>query len=277
MLTLMNNARVGVGFECIGLCEAAVRVAREYAAERPSMGKTIDRHEMIADYLENMETEIQGMRALAMEAGYREEMTARVEQLCDAGAMDSVLADHPRAQTHRRQLRKNKRIGRRLTPLLKYITAEKAVEHARMAIQILGGVGYTKEYPAERLLRDAVVMPIYEGTSQIQSLMAMKDCLGGIIKNPQGFIRRRAQTQWRSMSARSSLERRVAKLQSLSLATQQHLVMRTAADKFSALKASPASGQRSSCRINPKRDSHSHAPCRETHQILTDEAISELY
>ena len=49
MLTLMNNARVGVGFECIGLCEAAWRTAKAYAEERPSMGKTIDKHEMIAD------------------------------------------------------------------------------------------------------------------------------------------------------------------------------------------------------------------------------------
>ena len=64
MLTLMNNARVGVGFECIGLSESAYRVAQGYAEERPSMGKTIDKHEMIADYLDEMDTEIRGMRAL---------------------------------------------------------------------------------------------------------------------------------------------------------------------------------------------------------------------
>src|SRR5690606_12735502 len=66
MLKLMNGARLGVGFESIGLCEAAYRLARAYAAERPSMGKTIDRHEMIADYLDEMATDIQGLRALAM-------------------------------------------------------------------------------------------------------------------------------------------------------------------------------------------------------------------
>jgi alkylation response protein AidB-like acyl-CoA dehydrogenase len=66
MLLLMNNARIGVGFESIGLCEAAYRLARAYAAERRSMGKTIDRHEMIADYLDEMRTDIQGLRALAM-------------------------------------------------------------------------------------------------------------------------------------------------------------------------------------------------------------------
>ena len=70
-----------------------------------------------------------------------------------------------------------------------------------MAVQILGGVGYTKEYAAEQLLRDVVVMPIYEGTSQIQSLMAMKDTLGGIIKTHKAS-RQRAQARWRAMSAR---------------------------------------------------------------------------
>src|SRR5205823_14974618 len=57
MLTLMNGARLGVGFECIGLQEAAVRMAAAYAAERKSMGKSIDRHEMIADYLDEMRTD----------------------------------------------------------------------------------------------------------------------------------------------------------------------------------------------------------------------------
>ncbi len=69
MLHLMNGARVGVGFEALGLCEAAWRKAKAYAAERPSMGKTIDQHEMIADMLEEAYTDIQGIRALAMAAG----------------------------------------------------------------------------------------------------------------------------------------------------------------------------------------------------------------
>ena len=55
-----------------------------------------------------------------------------------------------------------------------------------MALQIHGGNGYITEYLPEKLLRDALVMPIYEGTSQIQALMAMKDTLGGIIKKPAG-------------------------------------------------------------------------------------------
>ena len=78
MLLLMNNARIGVAFESLGISEAAFRLARAYAAERPSMGKTIDKHEMIADYLDEMQTEIQSVRALAMHGAFHEEMAQKL-------------------------------------------------------------------------------------------------------------------------------------------------------------------------------------------------------
>src|SRR5690606_27348697 len=78
MLLLMNNARLGVGFESIGMCETAYRMARAYAEERPSMGKTIDRHEIIADYLDEMRTDIQGLRAIAMRGALAEELSQKL-------------------------------------------------------------------------------------------------------------------------------------------------------------------------------------------------------
>ena len=78
-----------------------------------------------------------------------------------------------------------------MTPLIKYFGAEKAVEIARRCVQIHGGVGYTRDYGAEKLLRDAMVLPIYEGTSQIQALMATKDALVGVLRNPQGCCLKR--------------------------------------------------------------------------------------
>ena len=228
MLLIMNNARIGVCFESIGLAESALRMAREYAAERPSMGKTIDRHEMVADYLDEMEVDIQGLRALAMYGGYHEELAQRYRMGRDFLAEpDSVERERYDAlfRTHSAK-------ARRVTPLAKYMGAEKAVEIARRNMQIHGGVGYTKEFGAEKLLRDAMVLPVYEGTSQIQALMAMKDALGAIMKNPQAFVAKVAQARWRSVSARDPLEKRVAKLTTLSLTAQQHLVQRTAADKL---------------------------------------------
>src|SRR5690606_39077322 len=84
--------------------------------------------------------------------------------------------------------KKLKRCARELTPLVKYLASEKAVELARMNMQIHGGMGYISETGADRLLRDALVLPVYEGTSQIQSLMALKDLLGNAIKDPTTFV-----------------------------------------------------------------------------------------
>ena len=88
-------------------------------------------------------------------------------------------------------------------------------------------------------MRDALVMPIYEGTSQIQCLMAMKDTLVGVMRNPQAFVRKLAQARWRSVSARDQLERKVARVQQLSLSAQQHLMTKTATDKVRSLQGKP--------------------------------------
>jgi len=280
MLELMNNARIGVGFESIGLCESAHRMARAYAAERVTMGKTIDRHEMIADLLDEMETDIIGIRALAVHCGYHEEQSQKIGLLKDMGFWGHVLATEPEvARDYLGQLAAHKRITRRGTPLVKYIASEKAVEMSRRCIQIHGGVGYTKDYGAEKLMRDAVVMPIYEGTSQIQSLMAMKDTLGAILKNPKDFIKGIAQARWRSLRAKDPLERRLAKLQVISRSAQKTLLMRTAKDKYRTLSGEPLSSwpERFFKDWNPKRDfGFAMLHAERLTRILTDEFICEV-
>lgn len=272
MLFLMNNARIGVGFESIGLMEAATRLAREYAEQRPSMGKTIDRHEMIADYLDEMESDIEGIRAIVMRAAWHEELSQRNRLARDNYAERGTEA----WKTHNREHHKHKAQARRLTPLLKYLGAEKAVEHARRCVQIHGGVGYTREYGAEKLLRDAMVMPIYEGTSQIQALMAMKDALVGIIAEPQAFVAAISRARWRSLSARDGLEKRVARMESLMLSAQQHLMQKTATDKLRALGGRPIAEwpERFLKNWDPKRDFayamlHAERLCR----LMADVAI----
>ena len=270
MLTLMNNARVGVGFESIGLCEAAYRMAKDYAEVRRSMGKPIARHEMIADYLDEMRTDIQGLRALAVASGFHEEMAQKLGLYRRAmGESGDALAELP---LHRAR-------ARRYTPLLKYLAAEKAVEIARRNMQIHGGVGYTKEYGAEKLLRDALVLPVYEGTSQIQSLMAMKDALTGILKRPQAFLTQIGQARWLALSSRDPLERRVAGIRVESLSAQQFLLTRTAAGKLKSLAQVPvASWARAMTRgWDPKRDfalAMLHA--ERLTRMLADEAIADL-
>ncbi len=274
MLLLMNGARVGVGFECLGLCEAAIRLAADYAAQRRSMGKTIDRHEMIADYLDEMRTDAQALRALCMFGTYHEELAQKLAIRKTQGSLSEL-----ELKDLEKKIRRHKRAARRVTPLLKYFGAEKAVEMTRRCVQIHGGVGYTKEYGAEKLLRDAMVMPIYEGTSQIQSLMAMKDTLSGILARPQAFLRRGAQARWRAVSGRDPLERRLAKLQSISHQAQQHLVLRTAGDKFRSVHNHPVAEWpgRFSKNWNPKRDfAFAMLHAERLTRILIDESVAEI-
>ncbi|MBI2570022.1 MAG: acyl-CoA dehydrogenase family protein [Candidatus Schekmanbacteria bacterium] len=236
MLLLMNSARIGVGFEALGLAEAAYRLAASYAAERVSMGKPIAQHELIADYLDEMRTDIQGLRALAMGAAYAEEMSRKSELALQWGG--DKLANGERLELQR-NVRKFRKKSRFMTPLLKYLGAEKTVEIARRGLQIHGGFGYMQDYGAEKILRDALVVPIYEGTSQIQALMAMKDNLVETIKNPQDFVRAMGQMRWRAYAGRDALDRRVAKLELLALNAKQHLVLRTAKDKLVSVSHKP--------------------------------------
>jgi len=269
MLELMNHARLGVGFEAIGLAEAAWRLARAYAAERRSMGKTIDRHEIIADYLDEMEIDIIGLRALAMHAAFHEEMGQKqaIFGAFVAGADSATMA---------REAREHRAISRRATPLLKYLAAEKAVEMARRCLQIHGGNGYMREFGAEKLVRDALVLPIYEGTSQIQALMATKDTLGGILKAPQEFVKRVAQARWRSLSSRDGLGRRVARLQHLSLGAQQHIIRQTVTAK---VKGRPIASWREEVfgQWNPRQDfGYALLHAERLTELLAHELIAEV-
>ncbi len=275
MLTLMNGARVSVGFESIGLCEAAYRAARDYAAQRRSMGKTIDRHELIADYLDEMRTDIQGLRALAMYAAVHQE-------LAEKGALRLRLAppaDEIERQRLERRVEAHQRRLRRTTPLLKYLAAERAVQMARLCLQIHGGNGYTTDYPAEKLVRDSLVLPIYEGTSQIQALMATRDTLNGILRNPQAFLRRRAQAQWRSVSGRDALERRVARVQGISYSAQQHLMTRLAGKKLRSLQGTPLSSRTRAFLKDwdPKRDfAHAQLHAERLTALMAEAAICRI-
>lgn len=275
MLVLMNNARVGVSFEGIGIIEAAYRMASEYAQGRKSMGKSIAQHEMIADYLDEMQTDLLGARALAVASAYAEESAQKLGIL---QRFEGTLSEAEKARIEKELPRVRAR-SRRFTPLLKYLTSEKAVEHARRCVQIHGGVGYTREYGAEKLLRDAMVLPIYEGTSQIQSLMAMKDTLNGIVKDPAGFAAKSAQSALRARTSKDPLERRFAKLQSLVRGAERSLVARTAKDKLDGVRRLPIGQWKGALTKNwdPKRDfaiAMLHA--ERLTKLLADEAVCEV-
>lgn len=228
MLVLMNFARVAVGFEGLGVMEAANRAARAFAAERVTMGKPIERHEMIADYLEDMDLWTRGIRALCFDAAQKVELSQRWEQI--------LKFDPPKDEEERvalsRKARDLKKKARHLTPLCKYAGGEKAVEIARMAMQILGGYGYSKEFQPEKLLRDALVLPIYEGTSQIQSLMALKDQMAAGLGNPQQFLTKVARANLFRLTAKDPLERSLAKIYTYKYSALQTILLRIAKNKL---------------------------------------------
>ena len=273
MLLLMNNARIGVGFECLGVAEAAWRAARSYAAERPSMGKTIDKHEMIADMLEGMQTDIQAIRAMGVTACWHEELA----QKSDIALKYLPMDDDRRAELERDR-KYHQRKSRHLTPLLKWYASEACVDIARKSIQIHGGSGYITETGVEKLLRDAMVFPIYEGTSQIQSLMVMKDTLMGVVKSPKRFIQKITQARWHSLSARDPLEKRIATIRLTSLKAVQFLLTRLASAKARELPIlDPGQWSKMMSDWDPKRDfalAMLHA--ERLTAILHDVAVADL-
>ena len=273
MLLLMNNARIGVGFECLGVSEAAWRAAKAYAAERPSMGKTIDKHEMIAQMLEDMQTDIQAVRAMGITACWHEELAQKSNI-----ALKYLPMDDARREELERDLKWHQRKARQLTPLLKWYASERCVDTARNSIQIHGGSGYITETGVEKLLRDAMVFPIYEGTSQIQGLMVMKDTLMGVVKAPKRFIQKLTQARWRSLSARDPLEKRIAALQLTSLKAVQFLLTRLASTKARELPIlDPGQWSKIMGDWDPKRDfalAMLHA--ERLTAILHDVAVAEI-
>jgi alkylation response protein AidB-like acyl-CoA dehydrogenase len=129
----------------IGIAQAAYDVAREYAKQRHTFGKRISEHQAIQFKLADMATEIDAARLLVYRAATLKD---RGEPVTEAGAKAKLFA------------------------------SSVAQRHTGEAIQILGGYGYTKEFPVERYYRDAKITEIYEGTSEIQRLVIARSILG---------------------------------------------------------------------------------------------------
>jgi alkylation response protein AidB-like acyl-CoA dehydrogenase len=162
ILTFMNEARMAVAIQGLGIAEAAAIAARAYAERRVQMGKPIARHEMVADMLLDMETEVAALRALVYRCVQLQDRILGLERAPAARGRDAELAVLRRALRDR-------------TPVLKWFGSERPLWVARTAVQVHGGYGVVQDYDVERHYRDALILPIYEGTSQIQALMSLKD------------------------------------------------------------------------------------------------------
>ena len=164
VMSLMNAARLGIGAQSVGLCEAAYREALKYAQERAQFGKPIIQFAAVAEMLSNMKAKLQGARALLYET------TRFVEIYKQYGHIAQERSLEPE---ERQEMKYYNKLADGFTPLVKLFSSEYANQQAYDAIQIHGGSGFMKDYPCERLYRDARIMNIYEGTSQLQVVAAI--------------------------------------------------------------------------------------------------------
>jgi alkylation response protein AidB-like acyl-CoA dehydrogenase len=144
-LATLDGGRIGIAAQAVGIAQAALELATAYAKERTAFGGPIARFGAIQEKLADMQTEIEAARALVWRA-------ARLKQAGHPHTVEGAQAKLFASAVARRQ------------------TGE--------AIQVLGGYGYTREFPAERYYRDAKVTEIYEGTSEIQRLVIARALLG---------------------------------------------------------------------------------------------------
>lgn len=171
MFFLMNEARLGVSVQALGIAQKAYEEAKEYASGRVQFGKPIIQHELIADKLFDMETDIKAMRSFIYKACEYEDLKEGYRYRLEK--QDSEKDKSLLEKKHSRY----KYLAREMIPIVKYFVTEKSIQIARDSLQIHGGNGYTTDYPAEMHLRDSIITTIYEGTSQIQALMALNDTL----------------------------------------------------------------------------------------------------
>ena len=171
VMSLMNSARLGIGAQSVGIAEAAYREAFKYAHERVQFGKAIIQFPAVYEMLRMMKVRIQAMRSLLYE-------TARY---VDIYKSYSFLSEIRKLETEERQEQKKyQRLADVFTPLLKLVSSEYCNQIAYDAIQIHGGAGFMKDFPVERLYRDARITSIYEGTSQLQVVAAIRGVTTGV-------------------------------------------------------------------------------------------------
>jgi alkylation response protein AidB-like acyl-CoA dehydrogenase len=147
----LEGGRIGIAAQALGIAAGAYELAVSYANQREAFGKSIGNHQAIAFKLADMALDIEAARMIVYRAAY----------LKDSGQ------DYGYASA-----------------MAKLIASEAAMKHTVEAVQIHGGNGYVKEYHVERLMRDAKITQIYEGTSEIQRIIISRNVLTGKLELP---------------------------------------------------------------------------------------------
>ena len=174
VMALMNGARLGIAAQSVGISEAAYREALQYAKERKQFGKEIINFPAVAEILSTMKAKLDASRTLL----YACSRFVDIYKIYDDIAKERKLEVE-----EKKEAKYYSRLADAFTPLAKGMTSEFCNQNAYDAIQIHGGSGFMKDYACERIYRDARITSIYEGTTQLQVVAAIRHVTTGTYLN----------------------------------------------------------------------------------------------
>ncbi|MDE6443512.1 MAG: acyl-CoA dehydrogenase family protein, partial [Muribaculaceae bacterium] len=174
VMALMNGARLGIAAQSVGISEAAYREALQYAKERQQFGKPIINFPAVAEILSLMKAKLDASRALL----YACSRFVDIYKI-----YDDIAKERPLTVEEKKEQKYYSRLADAFTPLAKGMTSEYCNQNTYDCIQIHGGSGFMKDYACERLYRDARITSIYEGTTQLQVVAAIRHVTTGTYLN----------------------------------------------------------------------------------------------
>ena len=174
VMSLMNGARLGIAAQSVGLEQEAYDQAVSYAKDRAQFGKKIIEFPAVYDMLSRMKAKIDGSRTVLYQ-------TSRYVDIYKT--LEDISRERKLTPEERQELKKYSRLADAFTPLSKGMASEFANQNAYDCVSIHGGSGFIMEYKAQRLMRDARIFSIYEGTTQLQVVAAVRYITNGTYLN----------------------------------------------------------------------------------------------
>ena len=199
VMALMNGARLGIGAQSTGLSQEAFNEAARYASERAQFGQTIEHFPGVYDMLSRMKAKLDASRSLLYKTASYVDVYKALEDIERCG--EKLTPEQ------RQECKKYNRLADAFTPVCKGMTSEYASQNAYDAVSVHGGSGFIMEYKCQRLMRDARIFSIYEGTTQLQVVAAARYMMNGTYL---GIIREMLEESFAPEFA--SLKERVAAL-----------------------------------------------------------------
>ena len=170
VMSLMNGARLGVGAQSVGVSEAAYKEAVAYANDRKQFGKAIIEFPAVFEMISVMKAKLDASRALLYE-------TARFVDIYKS--YEGIEAERKLTPEEKVEYKEYQKLADAFTPQVKMFASEYANQNAYDSVQVHGGSGFMKDYACERIYRDARILTIYEGTSQLQVVSAIRHVTTG--------------------------------------------------------------------------------------------------